>query len=140
MAMQYWLVKQEPEDYSWATFIKEGKAAWTGVRSFPARKNLRSMQNGDLALFYHSGSGKEVVGIARVLKEAYQDPTDEEREWVAVDLEPVKALTRPVTLAQIRSDVPLKEILLVRQSRLSVLPVTSSQFERILILGETKLR
>jgi predicted RNA-binding protein with PUA-like domain len=138
--MQYWLVKQEPEDYSWATFEKEGKAAWTGVRSFPARKNLRSMHKGDLVLFYHSGTGKEVVGIARVLKEAYQDPTDKEGEWVAVDLEPIKGLGRPVTLTQIRADSALKEILLVRQSRLSVMPLTSGQFERILTLGETKVR
>ena len=105
--MQYWLVKQEPEDYSWTTFEKEGKAAWTGVRSFPARKNLRGMHKGDLVFFYHSGSGKEIVGIARVLKEAYPDPTvDDEGDWAAVDLEPVKALVRPVTLAQIRGDQP----------------------------------
>jgi predicted RNA-binding protein with PUA-like domain len=138
--MQYWLVKQEPEDYSWVTFAKERKAAWTGVRSFPARKNLRGMHKGDLVLFYHSGSGKEVVGVARVLKEAYPDPTDKQGEWVAVDLEPVKALGRPVTLTQIRADSTLKEILLVRQSRLSVMPLTGGHFDRILSLGETNVR
>ncbi len=135
--MQFWLVKQEPEDYSWTTFKEQCKAAWTGVRSFPARKNLRGMRKGDLVLFYHSGGDKQVVGIARVLKEAYPDPTAEEGEWVAVDLGPVKPLTQPVSLAQIRGDSELKDILLVRQSRLSVMPLTNNQFERILTLAHT---
>src|SRR3954467_6385588 len=112
MAKQYWLVKQEPESYSWATFVKEGKAAWTGVRNFQARNNLRAMKKGDTAAFYHSGEEKRIVGLAKVLTEAYPDPTADEADWVAVDLAPVKPLKTPVTLSQIKADKALKEMVL----------------------------
>jgi len=135
MAKNYWLVKQEPETYSWADFVKEGKAAWTGVRNFQARNNLRAMTKGDPVLFYHSGESKEVVGIARVAKEAYPDPTATEGDWVGVDLVPVRALKKPVTLGTIKADKALKEILLIRNSRLSVMPLTEAQFNRILELS-----
>jgi len=137
-AMQYWLVKQEPEAYSWATLVSEGKTAWTGVRNFQARNNLRSMKRDDLVFFYHSVSEKQVVGIAKVTKEAYSDPTATDGEWVCVDLAPVKALTKPVGLDVMRTDEVLKEMKLVKQSRLSVTPVTGGQFQRVLKLGETK--
>ncbi|HTL59728.1 MAG TPA: EVE domain-containing protein [Candidatus Limnocylindrales bacterium] len=136
--MQYWLVKQEPEAYSWATLVSEGKTAWTGVRNFQARNNLRSMKRDDLVFFYHSVSEKQVVGIAKVTKEAYSDPTATDGEWVCVDLAPVKALTKPVGLDVMRTDEVLKEMKLVKQSRLSVTPVTGGQFQRVLKLGETK--
>src|ERR1700690_4083687 len=126
--MNYWLVKQEPEAYSWSDLVKDGGTAWTGVRSFPARKNLRAMKAGDQAFFYHSGEAKSIVGLARITREAYPDPTADEDDWAAVDLAPVKPLARPVTLSQIKADKILKEMVLVRQSRLSVLPVTSEQF------------
>jgi len=138
MARKFWLVKQEPESYSWADFVQEGKTAWTGVRNFQARNNLRAMKKGDLVLFYHSGERKEVVGVARVGKEAYPDPTATEGDWSGVDLVPVKALKKPVTLGVIKADRPLKEIPLIRNSRLSVMPLTEAQFNRILELGETK--
>lgn len=137
--MTYWLVKQEPEDYSWSDFLKDGKAAWTGVRSFAARKNLRSMKSGDLVFFYHSGEAKSVVGLARVAREAYPDPTAGEEDWSAVDLMPVKALENPVSLSQIKADDLLKEMMLVRQTRLSVSPVTDGQFKRLLALSATKI-
>jgi predicted RNA-binding protein with PUA-like domain len=137
--MQYWLVKQEPEAYSWTAFVKDGKTAWTGVRNFQARNNLRSMKKGDLALYYHSVSDKQVVGLAKVNKEAYPDPTAEEGDWVCVDLVPVKPLTAPVSLETIKADQALSDMLLVRQGRLSVQPVTSAQFEKILKLARTSL-
>ena len=135
--MQYWLVKQEPEAYSWSAFVKDSRTAWTGVRNFQARNNLRSMKKGDLVLYYHSVSDKQVVGIARVAKEAYPDPTAEEGDWACVDLVPVKALEAPVTLETIKSDKSLNDMLLVRQGRLSVQPVSAAQFHRILKLGKT---
>src|ERR1041385_5233465 len=137
--MNKWLVKQEPEAYSWDTFLKEGRPAWTGVRNFQARNNLRSMTKGDLVFFYHSVTDKFIVGVARVDKEQYPDPTGkkEKGDWVAVDLVPVKSLQTPVTLDQLKSDKILKEMKLVRQSRLSVTPVTDAEFKRILELGET---
>jgi predicted RNA-binding protein with PUA-like domain len=138
MPKNYWLVKQEPESYSWADFVKEGNAAWTGIRNFQARNNLRAMKGGDPVLFYHSGASKEVVGIARVGKEAYPDPTAMEGDWSGVDLVPVKALKKAVTLGTIKADKALKEILLIRNSRLSAMPLTEAQFNRILALGETK--
>ena len=116
--MNYWLVKSEPEAYSWSQFVKDGKTAWTGVRNFAARNNLRAMKKGDLVFFYHSGEDKSVVGLARVAKEFYPDPTAEEGDWSCVDLVPVKALAKPVTLAQIKADKILKEMMLVKQSRL----------------------
>ena len=138
MARKFWLVKQEPESYSWADFVQEGKTAWTGVRNFQARNNLRAMEKGDPVFFYHSGESKEVVGVARVGKEAYPDPTATEGGWSGVDLVPVKALKKPVTLGVIKADRALKEIPLIRNSRLSVMALTEAQFNRILELGETK--
>ena len=139
MAKNYWLVKQEPESYAWATFVKDGSAAWTGVRNYTARNNLRAMKKGDPVLYYHSVSEKQVVGLARVEKEAYADPTATEGDWSAVDLAPVKALAKPVTLAVIKADKRLQEMKLVKQSRLSVMPVTGEQFTRLLVLAETKV-
>ena len=136
--MNYWLVKQEPEDYSWSDFLRDGQTVWTGVCSYPARKNLRGMKTGDLVFFYHSGEGKSVVGLARVAVEFYPDPTADEADWSAVDLVPVKTLAKPVLLSQIKADRILKEMALVKQSRLSVMPVTSAQFHRLLALAETK--
>ncbi len=136
MAKNYWLVKSEPESYSWAMFVKDGRTAWTGVRNFQARNNLRAMKQGDEVLFYHSVSEKQVVGIARVAKEAYADPTAREGDWSAVDLEPEVALKEPVTLETIKADKILKEIPLVRHSRLSVTPLTAAAFERFLELGK----
>jgi predicted RNA-binding protein with PUA-like domain len=133
--MQYWLVKQEPEDYSWSDLEKDGRTVWTGVRNFQARNNLRSMTKGDLVLFYHSVTEKQVVGVAKVEKEAYPDPTADEGDWSVVDLVPDKALKAPVTLETIKSDSSLKDMKLVRQTRLSVTPVSAAQFKRILKLG-----
>lgn len=133
--MNHWLVKQEPSDFSWSQFVKDGTTAWTGVRNFQARNFLRAMKKDDQVLFYHSGEGKEVVGIACVKKEAYPDPTAKEGDWVAVDLVPVKPLNKSVPLSEIKKDTKLKNLLLVRQSRLSVMPVAVEEFERILELG-----
>lgn len=137
--MNYWLVKSEPEAYAWATLVKEGRTAWTGVRNYAARLNLRAMKHGDTVFFYHSGEGKDVVGVAQVLKVAYPDPTAEEGDWSCVDLKPVKAMAQPVTLAQIKADDVLKQMELVRQSRLSVSPVTAAQAKQLLKLGGTKV-
>jgi predicted RNA-binding protein with PUA-like domain len=139
MPKQYWLVKQEPEAYSWSDFVKDGRTAWTGVRNFQARNNLRAMKKGDLVFFYHSVSDKAVMGLARVEKENYSDPTAKEGDWSVVDIVPVKALKRPVTLDQIKADKVLQNMKLVRQSRLSVTPLTESEFERLLLLSETKI-
>ena len=139
LPMKCWLVKSEPEAYSWADFVKDGQTSWTGVRSFAARIHLRAMAPGDLVCFYHSVSEKQVVGLARVTKEFYPDPTATEGEWSAVDLAPVKALARPVTLEAIKADAILKDIPFVRQSRLSVTPLTGPQFKRLLVLAETKV-
>jgi predicted RNA-binding protein with PUA-like domain len=138
MAKNYWLAKQEPGAYSWDLFVKEHGTAWTGVRNFQARNHLRAMKKGDRVLFYHTGDAKQVVGLARVGVEPYPDPTATEGDWSAVDLVPVKPLNRPVTLQLIKSDPVLKEMPLVRNSRLSVSPVTSEQFHRILELAATK--
>jgi predicted RNA-binding protein with PUA-like domain len=133
--MNYWLVKQEPESYSWLDFVKDGKAAWTGVRNFAARLNLRAMKKGDQVFYYHSNTGKEIVGVARVTKEAYPDPTATEGDWSAVDLSPVKPLNKPVGLEVIKADKILKGMKLVKISRLSVSPVTKEEFDRILELS-----
>ncbi len=125
--MQYWLVKQEPDAYAWATFVKEGRTAWTGVRNFQARNNLRAMKRGDLVLFYHSVTEKQVVGYARVEREGYPDPTAEEGDWCCVDLVPVKSLRQPVTLEAIKGDKVLRSMPLLRQGRLSVTPLTREQ-------------
>jgi predicted RNA-binding protein with PUA-like domain len=136
--MNYWLVKSEPEAYSWLQFLKDGKTAWTGVRNFAARLNLRAMTSGDRVLFYHSGEEKSVVGLARVVKEFYPDATADEGDWSCVDLAAEKTLARPVTLAEIKADKILKEMVMARQSRLSVSPVTAAQFKQLLKLAEAK--
>ena len=136
--MNYWLAKSEPESYSWTTFLKDGKAAWTGVRNFQARNNLRAMKKGDTVFFYHSVTDKQVVGIARVAKEAYADPTAEEGDWSCVDLTPLKTLTRAVSLETIKKDKVLREMPLVKQSRLSVTPLSEAQTKRLLELAETR--
>ena len=128
----YWLVKQEPSAYSWADLVREGKTQWTGVRNYTARNNLRAMKKGDAVLFYHSVVGKEVMGIAQVIREAYPDPTATEGDWSAVDVAPEKALPRPVPLDEIKGNPKLKEMALLRLSRLSVQPVTSAEFDEIL--------
>ena len=135
MTTQYWLVKQEPEDYSWSDFARDGRPAWTGVRNYQARNNLRGMRSGDTVLFYHSGEEKQVVGVARVVKPAFPDPTATEPAWVAVELAPDRPLARPVTLAAIKADPALKDLPLIRNSRLSVMPVTAAAFNRLLALG-----
>ena len=134
--MKYWLVKQEPAAYSWTQFVKDGRTAWTGVRNFSARNHLRAMSKGDLVLYYHSVTGKDVVGIARVTREAYPDPTAEEGDWSAVDLVPVEPIKNPVLLETIRKDKVLKDMRLVKQTRLSVMPLTTEQFQRVLQLGQ----
>ncbi len=134
--MNYWIVKSEPEAYSWPQLVKDGKTAWTGVRNFAARLHLRAMKSGDLVFFYHSGDQKSVAGLARVGKEFYPEPTAKEGDWSCVDLVAVKELARPVTLAQIKGDKILKEMVLAKQSRLSVSPVTKAQFDRLLQLAE----
>ncbi|MFV0338335.1 MAG: EVE domain-containing protein [Chthoniobacterales bacterium] len=131
----YWLVKQEPSAYSWDTFVKDGKTDWTGVRNYQARNNLRAMHSGDAVLFYHSVTGKAIVGEATVTKEAFPDPTASEGDWSCVELRPVAAFSSPVELATIKQDPALSEIALIRQSRLSVLPLTAQEYKHILKLG-----
>ena len=133
--MNYWLVKSEPEAYSWSQFLQDKKTAWTGVRNFAARLNLRAMKKGDAVFFYHSVTGKEVVGLAKVVKEYYPDATAEEGDWSCVDLAPDKTLNKTVTLETIKTDKILREMKLVRQSRLSVSPLTAEQAERLLELA-----
>jgi predicted RNA-binding protein with PUA-like domain len=139
MARSYWLVKSEPFKYAWDELVEDGSTYWDGVRNYEARNHLASMKKGDLALFYHSNEGKEVVGVARITRTAYQDPTTKDERWVVVDLEPVVPLKRPVTLAEIKADASLAEIQLVRRGRLSVVPVTKPEFQRILKLGKTSI-
>jgi predicted RNA-binding protein with PUA-like domain len=127
----HWLVKQEPESYSWEDFVRDRRTSWDGVRNFQARNNLKAMRAGDAVLFYASGGPKSVLGIARVAKAAYPDPTADEPGWVSVELEAVGPITRPVSLAEIKSDPALADILLIRNSRLSVIPLTRDEFERI---------
>jgi predicted RNA-binding protein with PUA-like domain len=132
--MKFWLVKQEPEAYSFDDLIEDGKTEWTGVRNFQARNNLQAMKRGDKVLFYHSVSEKSVVGLAEVSCEEFTDPTDE--KWVAVEIKPVEKLAKPVTLEQIKAEGGLQNIALIKQSRLSVLPLTEGEFDLILKLSE----
>ena len=134
----FWMVKQEPETYSWDDFVRDGRTDWTGVRNFQARNNLRQMKVGDTVLFYHSGTGKCVVGIAQVAKAAYPDPTADDPQWVAVDIKPVKALKEPVPLASIRYSPKLSNLPLIRQSQLSVMPLTKEEYETIVGMGAGK--
>lgn len=135
--MNYWLIKSEPYKYSWDQMVADGSTYWDGVRSYPARVHLRAMKNGDICLFYHSNEGKEIVGITRVIKEAYQDPTTDDEKWVAVNVEVVKPLNNSVTLAQIKSNYTLANMALVKQGRLSVGPVQEFEFEEIIKLSNT---
>jgi predicted RNA-binding protein with PUA-like domain len=139
-AAHYWLVKSEPNKYSWDQFVRDKSTYWDGVRNYQARNHLADMQVGDLTLYYHSNEGKEVVGIAKVTRSAYPDPTTRDERWVVVDLAPVKPFSEPVSLKRIKDDPRLADVALVRQSRLSVMPITSPHFRRILALGKTSLR
>jgi len=133
--MKYWLVKSEPNTYSFSNLLHDKKTVWDGVRNFAARNHLRAMQPRDQALFYHSGDDKAVMGLAEVVKAAYPDPSAKEGDWSAVDLQVVKALLKPVSLSVIKSTPSLQEMPLIRQSRLSVMPVTQAEFKKILTLG-----
>lgn len=136
--MNYWLVKSEPYKYSWDQFVKDKKAVWDGVRNYAARNNMRAMKKGDLVFFYHSNEGLEIVGIAKVTKEAYQDPTTDDTAWSVVELAPFKTLKHPVTLADIKADKKLAEMQIIKLSRLSVSAVKSHEFDHILALSEKK--
>jgi predicted RNA-binding protein with PUA-like domain len=136
----FWLVKQEPETYSWSDLVSDGRTDWTGVRNYQARNNLREMKTGERVLFYHSGKDKAVVGLAEVVKSAYPDPTADDEQWVAVDLKPVKALKNPVPLAAIRYDTRLSQLPLIRQSQLSVMSLTKDEFDILMAAGEGKGR
>src|SRR5881392_783251 len=133
-----WLVKQEPESYSWDDLVRDGRTDWTGVRNFQARNNLRQMKVGDRVLFYHSGTGKCVVGIAEVAKAAYPDPSVDDPQWVAVDIKPVKPLKETVPLASIRYNQKLSNLPLIRQSQLSVMALTKEEFDTIVGMGTAK--
>lgn len=133
--MNYWLVKSEPEAYSWQEFVQKKEEVWDGVRNYQARNNLNAMKTGDLVLFYHSGGERQVMGIAEVIKESYQDPTTEDTRWTSVDLKLVEELPRPVSLKEIKGDDRLQNIALVRQSRLSVMPLLKEEFDVILSLS-----
>jgi predicted RNA-binding protein with PUA-like domain len=138
MARGYWLIKSEPDVYSYAQLVKDGKTVWDGVRNFQARNNLRAMKEGDLVFFYHSNVGKEIVGVARVVREAYLDPRANGEDWSAVDVGPAFALAKPVSLETIKKDPKLAGLQLITHSRLSVVPLSVAHFDRILALGETK--
>jgi predicted RNA-binding protein with PUA-like domain len=132
--MNYWLVKSEPFKYSWDQFVADGQATWDGVRNYAARLHLRAMKKGDIVLFYHSNEGLCIMGIAKITKEAYQDPTTDE-DWSVVDLKPFKKLKNPVTLQQLKSDNRFKDMALIRIGRLSVSPVKAEEFDAIIELG-----
>ena len=134
--MNYWLAKSEPFKYSWDDFLKDGSTYWDGVRNYQARNNLKAMKVKDKVFFYHSNEGLQVVGVAEVIKEHYQDPTTDDQRWVVVDLKPVDTLKNPVTLAQIKQESSLKEISLVRQGRLSVMPLSKKEFDKILSMSK----
>jgi predicted RNA-binding protein with PUA-like domain len=137
--MNFWLVKQEPSKYSWDQFVKDKGTYWDGVRNYQARNNLQKMKKGDLLLFYHSVVGKDVRGIAKVSKEYYPDPTTDDPRWVVVDLKPVKPMSIPVTLDDIKAQPNLSDIALNKQSRLSVMPLSKNEFKTILKMGQTKV-
>ncbi|MEO6547299.1 MAG: EVE domain-containing protein [Ferruginibacter sp.] len=136
--MPYWLVKSEPSKYSWDQFVKDKKTVWDGVRNYAARIHLRTMKKGDEVLYYHSNEGVEIVGVAKVAKEAYQDPSTTDEAWVAVDLKPARKLKQPVTLNQVKADKRLSEMALVRLGRLSVQPVTDDEWKVIMELAGEK--
>ena len=136
--MNYWLVKSEPFKYSWEKFVKEGKTFWDGVRNYGARNNLKAMAKGDHVFFYHSNEGLAIVGIAEVVREAYQDPTTKDTNWVVVDLQPVRAMPRPVTLAEIKAEPSLKDMDLVRLSRQSVGAVRAEEYRKIMKMAGEK--
>lgn len=140
MPRGHWLVKSEPFKYSWDRLVEDGSTFWDGVRNYEARNNLQAMKVGDLALYYHSNEGKEVVGIARIVGEARPDPSIDDPTWVVVDLAPLQRLEEPVTLADVKADPQLAEMFLVKRGRISVVPVTPTEFERVLALGKTALR
>ncbi|NTS41358.1 EVE domain-containing protein [Flavisolibacter sp. BT320] len=137
--MAYWLVKSEPFKYSWDQFVQDGQTFWDGVRNYAARNNLRAMKKGDLVFFYHSNEGLEIVGIAKVVKEAYQDPTTDEDAWVVVDLKPVKKLKNPVTLKSIKGEERLKTMELLRLGRLSVAAVKEEEWKVVMELAGEKI-
>jgi predicted RNA-binding protein with PUA-like domain len=139
MARSYWLVKSEPFKYSWDELVRDGRTYWDGVRNYEARNNLAAMKKGDLALYYHSNEGKEVVGIVEIVRESYPDPTSDDERWVVVDVEPRAPFTQPVSLATIKADAELEEIALVKRSRLSVVPLTAKEFRRVAKLGRTRV-
>ena len=139
MPRSHWLMKSEPSKYAWDQLVADGSTYWDGVRNYEARNNLAAMKKGDLALYYHSNEGKEIVGVARITRTAYQDPTTKDERWEVVDIEPVVKFVRPVTLAEIKADAALAEIQLVRRGRLSVVPVTKPEFQHILKSGKTRL-
>lgn len=136
---QYWLVKSEPFKYSWEDFVRDGSTYWDGVRNYQARNNLKAMRKGDLVLYYHSNEGMAVVGIAKVIREFYQDPTTDDEQWVVVDLKPVCTFKNSVTLADVKADTRLSGMALIRQSRLSVMPVAEEEFDVIVAKGQGKL-
>lgn len=135
MKHAYWLMKSEPEEYSWDDLIRDGSARWDGVRNFQARNNIAAMRKGDMALFYHSGKERLVAGVMRVASAPYRDPTADDDRWLAVDVTPGIQLPEPVTLAQIKAHANLKDIPLVKQARLSVMPLEEAAFKLILALG-----
>ena len=135
----FWIIKQEPSQYNWKQFEKDRETYWDGVRNYQARYNLKNMKKGDNLLFYHSVVGKEIVGIAEVTREAYPDPTTDDERWVVVDLKPIKPFKVPVTLEEIKTHKELSEIALIKQARLSVIPITKKEFQILLKLGKTKL-
>ncbi len=134
--MHYWLMKSEPDVFSYDDLVKKGREHWDGVRNYTARNNLRAMKKGDLALFYHSNIDKAVVGISKIVKEAYQDPTTEEIQWVCVDVAPVEKLKHPVSLAAIKANPKLAEMKIIKQSRLSVIDVTKEEFDEIVRMSK----
>jgi predicted RNA-binding protein with PUA-like domain len=137
--MQYWLMKNEPSDYAWQDLTQEGTADWDGVRNYQARNNMQKMKEGDLALFYHSVNEKRIMGVMRITREAHPDPTTDDERWVAVEVAAVQALNEPVTLKAIKAEPSLSEIPLIKQSRLSVMPLSEEAFHTILQLGNTQL-